>query len=219
MLFLLFLAADTSPAKEESQQVIDSNAMQTISMYKLSVSTCRAEKLQTTYVCQWIGTECAAGAVKKISWTIPLGDRHRSMRMVDIRWIPTTVTSIIIFNQRIISPLDMRSLPRGLVVGSFVQCGITGTVDLHEMPEGIFELLASDNHISGTLSLLRLPPRLKTLAFNENQISVIYGQKGCIPAWAQYISMWPRAGEARPRYMSIDGSKMDPRIQLSKKCS
>ena len=179
MLYLLLSAVESS-AISAPPPVLHRQHMQHIAMFALLTQKHSLSSMINDHVCTWVGVTCVKAAVTEICWIAPL--QRSGPRIMDIRWIPQSVTAIILSEQKVVRPFEARALPRDLQICRMCSCGVYGTIDMHDLPRDMKEFIVKYNQISGKISLLNLPPDLRALKLEGNKIAAIYGREGC-PQW------------------------------------
>ena len=213
MLFLL-LSAVESPVISAPPPVLHRQHMQHIAMFALLTQRHYLSSMIENHVCTWVGVTCVDATVTEICWIAPL--QRSGPRIMDIRWIPQSVTAIILSEQKAVRPFEARALPRGLQICRICSCGVCGTIDMHGLPRDMKDFIVKYNQISGKISLLNLPLDLRALELKGNKITAIYGRQCCLPVAVHKFSVWPIENNIEAKYIAVDGSPKDARIQLKR---
>ena len=116
------------------------------------------------------------------------------MGTIDLRWLPRTVVSFIIWESKLSGSLNLTALPPSIqrldlsfnaFSGEIDLCylpvkietlhlgrnQLSGSLNLEKLPQSLQVLYLNSNRFSGTVCLRHLPPSLQRLAVNENELS------------------------------------------------
>ena len=145
-------------------------------------------------VCEWDDIECdAEGNVTGVCFN-EIQDEFGDKIPIDLRWLPSTVTELSMYEVNFGGTVNTRDLPRSLkrfrvlmaaFEGTFDLSGLPegfthlflnssafeGSLDLAHMPESVVKFEVSCNEFLGSIDLTSLPPALKILDLSENNFT------------------------------------------------
>ena len=165
--------------------------------------------------CEWRCVECANGAVSAFTWDRQ-AMRH-PLSSVDstlcIEWLPPTLRSLKIVCGYQQARLDLRALPRRLVLMDIQGNQYYGGLDLSQLPSQFEEMNASKNNFSGTLKMWRLPKTLKRVCLIMNAISRVYVVNGDILSGC-VIELWRNHLHDKRAVVVLDGKRVGHGVVL-----